>query len=157
MTSRSRTVWEVAVRASIKYSACRAFASSSSKKASAEASTGCSTICSTGTSSLLKRRRPLPREWRLQSPWRVVHLALHSLLGPGLRAVVRRCSQGHTERQLLMTPVHPQPSLPPSLRSANGGLRARVHHHKRSHSNGNADLRKDACWCRWCHCCPHWS
>ena len=34
---------------------------------------------------LLKRRRPLPREWRLRSPWRVVRLALHSLLCPGLR------------------------------------------------------------------------
>ena len=94
------------------------------------------------------------REWRLRSPWRVVRLALHSLSCPGLRAVVRRCSQGHTERQLLVTPVHPQPSLPSSLRSANGGLRAGVHHHKRSHSNGNADLRKDdlsqngyGCWC----------
>ena len=126
MTSRNRTLWEVAVRASTKYSVCRAFASSSSKKASAEASTGCSTICSTGTSRartsskpmplcaaqlclrlghLLKRRRPLPREWRLRSPWRVVRLALHSLswhLHP-LRAVVEGRRQLHGYRSTDVT------------------------------------------------------
>ena len=54
--------------------------------------------------NLLERLRPRPREWRLRSPWRVVRLALHSLLCLGLRAVVRRCSQGHLQRQLLMPP-----------------------------------------------------
>ena len=97
-------------------------------------------------------------------PWAVVLLVDLSLSGPGacllppwsgvlsvhlVERVVRRCYQGHSERQLLVTPV--QPSLPSSLRSANRGLRARVHHHIRLHSNGNADLRKDAWWW-WCVC-----
>ena len=42
--------------------------------------------------------RRAARAWRVLSPWRVVLLALHPLLCPGLRAVVRRCSQGHPER-----------------------------------------------------------
>ena len=45
---------------SFMYSAFRAFASSSSKKASAEASTGCSTICSTGTSRAKTSSSPMP-------------------------------------------------------------------------------------------------
>ena len=77
------------------------------------------------------------------APWSGV-LSVHLV-----QRVVRRCYQGHSERQLLVTPVHPQPSLPSSLRSANRGLRAGVHHHKWSHSNGNADLRKDAWWWWW--------
>ena len=75
----------------------------------------------------------------LLAPWSGV-LSVHLV-----ERVVRRCYQGHSEQQLLVTPVHPQPSLPSSLRSANRGLRAGFHRRKRSHSNGNADLRKDAC------------
>ena len=115
-------------------------------------------------SRLLNRSRPHLRERSVLCPWAVVLLVDLSLSGLGacllapwsgvlsvhiVERVVRRCYQGHSERQLLVTPVHPQPSLPSSLRSANRGLRARVHHHKKSHSNGKADLRKDAWWWWW--------
>ena len=109
--------------------------------------------CGSATSSRGAGR--FPGSGGFGRPWRVVRLALHSLSCPGLRAVVRRCSQGHTERQLLVTPVHPQPSLPSSLRSANGGLRAGVHHHKKVTQQWQRrfEERLEPKWLRMCGVC----
>ena len=63
---------------------------------------------------LQQRCCPLSRRRSLLCPLAVVLLVDLLLPGPGLRTVVRRCSQGHSERQLIVTPVHPQPSLPPA-------------------------------------------
>ena len=61
------------------------------------------------------------------------------LLCPGLRAVVRRCSQDHSERQLLVTPVHPQPSPTLSPCNTSTGLHARlIHGATRKKKNGYA-------------------
>ena len=75
---------------------------------------------------------------------------LHPLLCPGLRAVVRRCSQCHTERQLLVTPVHPQPSLPPSPCNTSSGLHAGLIHEATRKKHGYATCLSLCVGCGGC-------
>ena len=89
--------------------------------------------------NLRQRCRPLPRRWSLLSPWGVVRLVLHLLLGPGgkllapwgavllhlhllLRTstVVESSCQGHADGLLFVPEHRTQPPLSSSLSSAHG-------------------------------------
>ena len=102
-----------------------------------------------------RRRRPHPRRQGLRSPWGVVRLAPCLLPGPGgcplapwsavlLRAVVRRSSQGRSDRLLLVSPPRAQPSLPPTLSSSRG---LPAGHHRKGHTTPKKmKVLKGATW-----------
>ena len=96
-----------------------------------------------------QRCRPLPRRWSLLSPYGVVRLVLHLLLGPcgkllapwsavrGVhlagRVVHHRC-QGRSDRLLLVSPPRARSSLPATLSSSHHGLPAKLSHENLQHA-----------------------